>query len=107
MCSKKIYRVIDSIRKRQRRCLKRSHEFGIELHKTVEEAMTLDAERGHNLWADAVCKETEYVKVAFKVLPDGKSVPISYKVVQCQMVFDVKMEVFRYKARLVAGDHMT
>ena len=26
---------------------------------------------------------------------------------QCHIVFDIKMEGFRQKARLVAGDHMT
>ena len=45
--------------------------------------------------------------MAFEVLPDGKLVPIGHQFVLCHMVFDVKMEDFRYKARLVAGGHMT
>ena len=49
----------------------------------------------------------ENVRVAFEVVPDGKPVPIGYQFVQCHMVFDVKMDDFRCKARLVAGDHMT
>ena len=47
------------------------------------------------------------VIVVSKVLPDGKSVPIGLQFVQCHMVFDVKMEDFRHKTRLVAGGHMT
>ena len=49
----------------------------------------------------------ENVRVAFKVLPDGKPVPIGQQFVQCHMVFNVNMENFRRKSRLVAGDHMT
>ena len=49
----------------------------------------------------------ENVRVAFKVSPDGKSVPIGHQFVKCHMVFDVKIEDFRCKARLVAGGHMT
>ena len=45
--------------------------------------------------------------MAFKVLLDGKSVPIGQEIVQCHMVFDVKMEPFRCNARLVEGGHMT
>ena len=73
----------------------------------MEEAYALDAENGNTLWADAISKEMENVRVAFKVLPDWKSVPIGQHFVQCHMVFDTKMEDFRQKARLVAGGHMT
>ena len=44
---KKIDRIIDSIRKQQTRYLKRSHTFGIELPKTVEQAYALDAKNGN------------------------------------------------------------
>ena len=40
--------------------------------------------------------------MVLEVLPDGKSVPIGRQFVQCHMVFDVKMEDFRCKARLGA-----
>ena len=45
--------------------------------------------------------------MAFEVLPDGKPVPIGHQFVQCHIVFDIKMEDLRQKARLVAGGHMT
>ena len=87
--------------------LKRSHKFGIELPKIEEEAVALDVKNGNTLWADAISKEMENVRVAFKVLPDGKPVPIGHQFVQCHIVFNVKMEDFRYKVGLVAGGHMT
>ena len=47
------------------------------------------------------------VKVAFKVLPDGKEVPVGHQHMNCHMVFDLKIDGFKWKARLVAGGHMT
>ena len=67
----------------------------------------LDAKDGNTLWADAISKEMENVRMAFKVLPDGKPVPIGYQFVECHMVFNIKMEDFRHKVRLVTGGHMT
>ena len=45
--------------------------------------------------------------MTFEVLPDRKSVPIDNQFVQCHMIFDIKMENFRWKVRLVAAGHMT
>ena len=104
---KKRDRIIASIKKWWTSYLKRSNKFSRELPKTMEEAYALDAKNGNTLWADATSKEMENVRVAFEVLPDGKSVPTSHQFVWCHMVFDVKMEVFRYKAKLVAWGHMT
>ena len=47
------------------------------------------------------------VQVAFDIIEDGENAPVGYQFVKCHMVFDVKMEDFRRKARLVAGGHMT
>jgi hypothetical protein len=47
------------------------------------------------------------VCVAFKILLDGQSTPIGYQKISCHMIFDIKMEDFRRKARLVAGRHWT
>ena len=104
---KKRDRIIASIRKWQTRYLKRSHKFGIELPQTVKQTYVLDAKNGNTLWADAISKEVKNVRVAFEVLPDWKSVPIGNQFVKCQMVFNIKMEDFRQKARLVAGGYMT
>ncbi len=45
--------------------------------------------------------------IAFNILPDGGSAPIGYQKIPCHMIFDVKMDNFRQKARLVAGGHLT
>ncbi len=77
------------------RYLKRTHKFGIEIPKTVKEALALDRKNGNTLWADAIAKEMREVCIAFNILPDGGSVPIGYQKIPCHMTFDVKMEDFR------------
>ena len=54
---KKRDRIIASVRMWQSRYLKKSHKFGIELLKTVKQALTLDAKNGSTLWADAISKQ--------------------------------------------------
>ena len=95
------------MRKRNPRYLKRLHKFGIELPKTVQEAFELDKKNGNTLWADAIAKEIRDVRVAFSILPDGQPAPAGNQKIPCHMIFDIKMEDFRRKARLVAGGHMT
>ena len=45
--------------------------------------------------------------MAFEILPDGKKAHIGHQFVQCHMVFEIKMDNFRHKARHVAGGHTT
>jgi hypothetical protein len=45
--------------------------------------------------------------IAFKILNGEESVPPTYQEIRCHMIFDVKMEYFRRKARFVAGGHTT
>ncbi len=75
--------------------------------KTVNKALALDKKNGNTLWADAIAKELKDVRVAFKILLDGQSAPIGYQKIHCHLIFDVKMEDFHRKARLVAGGHKT
>ncbi len=79
----------------------------MEIPKSVKEAFALDRKNGNTLWADAITKEMRAVRIAFNILPDGSSAPIGYQKILCRMIFDVKMEDFRQKARLVAGGHLT
>jgi hypothetical protein len=104
---KKRDRIISLVRKRMTRYLKRTHKFGIEVPKTVKEAYDLDRKKGNTFWADAITKEMKEVCIAFNILPDGHVAPNGYQKIPCHMVFDIKMEDFRRKARLVAGGHMT
>ena len=73
----------------------------------MEHDYALYTNNGNILWADAKFKEMKNVRVTFKKLPDGRSVAISNKFLQCNMVFDMKMEHYRGKAQLVAGGDMT
>ncbi len=74
--------------------LKRTHKFGIEVPKTVKEALELDKKNCNTFWADTIAKEMKDVCVAFKILLYGQYVPIGYQKIPCHMVFDIKMEDF-------------
>jgi hypothetical protein len=48
------------------------------------------------------------VMVAFSLIgKEGAPIPIGYQKIDCHMIFDVKMDNFAYKARMVAGGHTT
>ena len=72
-------RKITSIRKQQARYSKKSNTFCIELSKMVEQALALDD--GNTSWVDTISREMENFRVAFKVLPGGKSEPIGHQFV--------------------------
>ena len=104
---KKRQSIISLVKKRQTRYLKRTHKFGIEVPKSIDEALELDKKNCNTLWADAIAKEMKNVRVAFHILPNGERAPNGYQRIHCHMVFDVKMENFQRKARLVAGGNQT
>ncbi len=65
--------IISLVRKWNPSYLKRTHKFGIELPKTVNEALELDKKNGNTFWADTIAKEMKDIRVAFKFLLDGQS----------------------------------
>ena len=93
------------ISKVKTRYWKRSHKYGIELPKSVRQALAIDARNGDSAWRDAIAKEMKNVMPAFEFRDDDK-VPTGYKKIDCHMIFDVKIDLTR-KARLVAGGHQT
>ena len=97
-------RIIAAVNKRY---AKRNYKFGIRIPKTYKEAVEIDKENGNRLWQDAIDKEMAAVRVAFAVLDDDTKVPPGFQEIVCHLVFDVKMEDFRRKARYVAGGHRT
>ncbi len=99
--------IISLVCKRTTHYLKSTHKFGIDMPKTVKEALDLDHKNGNTLRADAIAKEMKEICIAFNILPDGHSAPIGYQKIPYHMIFDLKMEDFRQKARLVAGGHWT
>ena len=58
--------------------IKLTQRFGLEIPKTVKQALEVDAENGNQLWQDAIAKEMEAVKVAFKVPDSRKNVSPGY-----------------------------
>ena len=69
----------------QAQYIKKSHKFGIELPKTMEQAYALDVKSQSGIW----------------------SLTRSEVSAHRPPICDIKMEDFRQKARLVAGGHMT
>ncbi len=94
---KKRDRIISLVHKQTTHYLKRNHKFGIEVPKTVKEALDLNRKNANTIWVDAIAKEMREVLIAFNILPDGHSAPIEYQKIPCHMIFDVKMEDFRPK----------
>ena len=91
----------------KKRYWKRTHKFGVELPKDVDEAYGLDKKNGNRLWSDAIDKEQTNNAVAFEVLPEGASPPRGYRKIKGHMVFDVKMDgQFTRKARFCANGNM-
>ncbi len=95
------------VKRRSARYHKRTHKYGIEVPKTVEEAYAIDKATGTTFWHDAIKKEMRNVCVAFDVLKDGAAPPPDHQLMHCHMIFDVKMEDFCCKAWLVAMGHLT
>lgn len=104
---KKRDRIIAKVKSREARYLKRNCKYGIAMPDNVEDAKRLDDENGNTLWQDSIAKEMEAVRVAFKLLNGGEEPPPGYQQIRCHMIFTVKIEDFRRKARHVAGGHTT
>jgi len=93
------------IKKVKTRYWKKTHKFGIELPKSVAEALAIDARTGTDFWRKAIEKEMKNVMPAFEFLDDNE-IPKFHKHIDLHMIFDIKMDLTR-KARLVAGGHQT
>ena len=89
--------------KAKTRYWKRSHKYGIELPKTIKEALEIDKMTNTDFWQKALEKEMKNVMVAFEFTENGK-VPVGHEFLGYHMVFDVKITLDR-KCRLVADGH--
>ena len=101
---KKRNRIIAAVNKQYH---KQTHKYGIKVRKTVQEAIQLDKENGNTLWQEAIAKEMDAVGIAFRILEEDSTIPPGYSEIECYMIFTVKLEDFRRKARFVAGGHLT
>jgi hypothetical protein len=69
---KKRSRIIAAVTKRYN---KRTHKFGIEAPKSLDDCVRLDKENGNTLWQDAVRKEMKNGIIAFKILNGEEPAP--------------------------------
>jgi len=86
--------------------LKRTHKYGIQLPKSVEEAYEIDRQTGTDLWHQAILKEMKNNTIAFRFLEEGEQTPVGSQWIPFHMIFNVKCD-FTRKARFVAGGHWT
>ena len=109
---KKRARIISKVKAKYWRT---SHKYGVQLPKTVEQALQIDKDTNTSYWRDALNKEMKKAKVAYQEMegctPDEVrrgEVPelTGFQEIKCHVIFDVKMD-FTRKARYVAGGHMT
>ncbi len=84
----------------------RTTKYGIELPKSVAEALEIDKRTGTTFWKDAIDKEMRNNALALKFNGDDK-VPIGCKEIKCHMIFEIKMVGLVRKACFVAGGHLT
>ena len=75
---------------------------GIQVPRSVAEAIQLDRENNTTLWMDAIEKEMKNVMCAFE-FNDGNTIPIGHKKIPVNVIFDVKMMTLTRTLRLVAG----
>jgi hypothetical protein len=73
---------------------KKSHKYGVELPKSVKEALAIDDKTGTQFWRLAIEKEMKNVMAAFEFNDEDK-IPIGYKHITCHMVFDIKSDLMR------------
>ena len=82
--------------------------FGVQIPMNPKDALRLDVINGHSKWQDAMTLELNQINEyhTFKDLGKHAAPPVGYKRIRVHFVYDHKHDG-RYKARLVAGGHMT
>ena len=84
-------------------------KFGIKIPNTTKEALRMDAEAGNKKWYEAIKKEMDNLdrlKVFKYHSPDTEfTKEEGWQKAPLRMIYDVKNEDQRYKARLVCGGH--
>jgi hypothetical protein len=85
---------------------KRTHKYGIELPKMIKQAYEIDEEMGTTFWHDAIEKEMKNVMPTFE-FSDTDEISNFHKLINCHMVFDIKLGNLACKAWFAAGGHQT
>jgi len=80
--------------------------LGVEIPRTVQEALAMDVKNQDNKWKEAMEKDISSMREhkTFEFLHPDASPPEGYQCAPLRMIFDVKSDL-RRKARLVVGGH--
>ena len=70
----------------------RTHKYGIQIPKNMEQAKAIDKRNNNTLWQDAIALEMKNVMIAFEEVKDPSSLPWEYNEVSGHLVFDVKLQ---------------
>ncbi|MGH7974543.1 MAG: reverse transcriptase domain-containing protein, partial [bacterium] len=107
--NKKKLQRIERLSMDARKTYGRKFKYGVEVPRSIKQALLLDTKNGNSLWQEAIDKEKRQVIdefETFKVLDRGEVAPQGYDFVPMHWVFDVKVDG-THKARLVAGGNWT
>ena len=79
-------------------------KFGVQVPRTVKEAINFDKINNNTLWQDAIKKEMQalYESACFEFKDSSFKPGMDFQKTRLHMIFDVKNDL-RRKARLVAG----
>ncbi|KAL7483918.1 hypothetical protein ACHAW6_009561 [Cyclotella cf. meneghiniana] len=88
---KKRDHIISLVKHQSARYNNRTHMFGIELPKTMDEAYVVNKATGTSFWCDVIKLEMKNVCVVFDVLPDGVMPPSDHQYMKYHMIFGVNM----------------
>lgn len=89
---------------------KNREKFGIRIPNNTQEALVYDRQNGNTRWAEAIAKEMnalhrldcfEFVDPSRKFTRDE-----GWQFAPMRMIFDIKQEDLRHKARFVVGGHV-
>ncbi len=85
-------------------------KFGIRIPNNIKEALLFDSQNGDTKWADAIAKEMQALERlnCFEFVSPTTDFQKSdgWQYAPMHMIFDIKQEDLRYKARLVMGGHV-
>jgi hypothetical protein len=89
---------------------KHREKFGIRIPKNVKQALQFDRENGNTFWADAISKEMSALERldCFEFVDPSTSFSRAegWQFAPMHMIFDIKQEDLRHKARFVMGGHV-
>ena len=81
-----------------------THNYGIELPRSIKHAKQIDKKNGNKFWIQALAKEMHNVYIAFDLLEKGDKAPTGWKPSSGHIILDVKINSTQ-KERWVKDGH--